>query len=85
MLSPLDPVSVSAKLEPKRFSMEESVSVPSPPVFCAPAVTSETVTPALRRYRRRCRCRRRRASVSLLPPPRSVSLPLSPESVSWPE
>ena len=35
MLSPLLPVSVSAKTEPVRFSMLLSVSVPAPPVSCA--------------------------------------------------
>ena len=46
VLSPAVPDSVSAKLEPIRFSMEESVSVPAPTVFCAVVVASDTVTPA---------------------------------------
>ena len=46
VLSPAVPDSVSAKPEPMRFSMEESVSVPSPAVFCAVVVASATVTPA---------------------------------------
>ena len=46
VLSPAVPDSVSAKLEPMRFSIEDSVSVPSPPVFCAVVVPSATVTPA---------------------------------------
>jgi hypothetical protein len=46
VLSPEVPDSVSAKLEPMRFSIEDSVSVPSPTVFCAAATDSATVTPA---------------------------------------
>ena len=46
VLSPEVPFSVSAKPEPMRFSIDDSVSVPSPTVFCAVVVASETVTPA---------------------------------------
>ena len=40
VLSPALPPSVSAKLEPIRFSIDDSVSVPSPTVFCAVVVAS---------------------------------------------
>ncbi|PPD40386.1 MAG: hypothetical protein CTY16_17525 [Methylobacter sp.] len=45
-LSPLLPVSVSLKLLPMRFSKFNNLSLPAPPVFCAPNKPRLTATPA---------------------------------------